>query len=318
MTTSDPTHEIHITRSYDAPVARVWEAWTDLTQLAQWWGPRGFSITTTAKDLRPGGTWEYTMHGPDGTNWPNFTRYHEVVERQRLVYDHGASSADAKPMFRVTVEFRDRSGATELEIRMRFATAEELEQSRAIIKTASGNSTWDRLGEFVAHEVTAKQIFLINRSVEAPIETMFEMWSNPEQVARWTPPTGFTMAFARADIRAGGASFYSMTNGQFTMYGRAEYFEIRRPDLLRYAQSFADQDGNLARHPMAPVWPEKMLTTVTLTAERATQTRVTIQWEPYGAATPEEIAAFAAAREGMTMGWTGSLDKLEEAIAATA
>lgn len=315
MTAPEQAHEIRITRLYNAPVALVWDAWTDLKQVAQWWGPRGFTITTTSKDLRPGGTWEYIMHGPDGKDWPNFTRYHEVVPQKRLVYDHGASAADTKPMFHVTVDFRDLGKITELDMRMRFATAEELAQSRAIIKAASGNSTWDRLAEFVEHELTHKEVFIINRSFDAPIETMFEMWSNSVHVARWTPPTGFTMEFARADIRAGGESFYSMTNGQFTMYGRAEYLEIRRPDLLRYAQSFADKDGNLSRHPMAPVWPEKMLTTVQLTAEGPMQTRVTIQWEPYGAATPEEVAAFAQARAGMTQGWTGSFDKLEEVLA---
>jgi uncharacterized protein YndB with AHSA1/START domain len=47
--------EIRITRLYEAPVALVWEAWTDLTHVAQWWGPRGFAITTHHKDLRPGG-----------------------------------------------------------------------------------------------------------------------------------------------------------------------------------------------------------------------------------------------------------------------
>jgi uncharacterized protein YndB with AHSA1/START domain len=315
MTATEQVHEIRITRHYDAPVARVWDAWTDVTQVAQWWGPRGFTITTIHKDLRVGGSWEYTMHGPDGKDWPNFTRYHEVVPQQRLVYDHGASSADARPMFRVIVEFRAADGGTELDMRMRFATAEELEQSRAIIKAASGNSTWDRLGEFVEHAQTAKEIFLINRSFDVPLETMFEMWSNPVHVARWTPPTGFTMEFKQVDIRSGGESFYAMGNGQFTMYGRVKYIEIRRPDLLRYAQGFADKDGNMSRHPMAPVWPEWMLTTVKLTAEGPAQTRVTIQWEPYGAATPEEIAAFAQARAGMTQGWTGSLDKLEGVLA---
>ncbi len=315
MTATEQAHEIRITRIYEAPVALVWDAWTDLKQVAQWWGPRGFSITTTSKDLRPGGTWEYVMHGPDGKDWPNFTRYHEVVPQKRLVYDHGASSADDKPMFRVTVEFHDLGVATELDMRMRFSTEAELEQGRAIIKAASGNSTWDRLAEFVEHERSAKEIFVINRSFDAPIETMFEMWTNPVHVARWTPPTGFTMEFKRADIRVGGSSFYSMGNDQFTMYGRVEYLEIRRPDLLRYAQWFADKDGNMGKHPMAPVWPEKMLTTVKLTAEGATQTRVTIQWEPYGAATAEEIAAFVQARAGMTMGWTGSFDKLEAALA---
>ncbi|MEZ6045243.1 MAG: SRPBCC domain-containing protein [Planctomycetaceae bacterium] len=55
----------------------------------QWWGPRGFTLTHHSKDLRPGGTWHYTMHGPDGTDYPNMTLYHEVEKYKKLVYDHG-------------------------------------------------------------------------------------------------------------------------------------------------------------------------------------------------------------------------------------
>lgn len=286
MIAANDANEIRITRVYDAPVARVWEAWTELEQVAQWWGPRGFTITTVSKDLRPGGSWEYTMHGPDGTDYPNFTRYHEVVPHRRLVYDHGASSADARPMFRVTVDFRDLTERTEMVMAMRMETPEEVAKARAIIKTASGNTTWDRLAEHLEKAVAGKEIFIINRSFPAPIETMLDLWTDPAHVAKWSAPTGFTM-------------------------------EIRRPDLVQYIQCFADEHENISRHPGAPVWPEKMLTTIVLTPEGADQTRVTIRWEVYGTSTAEELAAFVAERSGMTKGWTGSLDKLEEFISSS-
>jgi uncharacterized protein YndB with AHSA1/START domain len=314
MTATDNANEIRITRIYEAPVALVWDAWTDLAQVAQWWGPRGFTITTSSKDLRPGGTWVYTMHGPDGKDWPNFTRYHVVEKHTRLVYDHGASSADTKPMFHVTVDFRDLGGKTELDMRMTLATAEEANQTRAIIKAHGGNSTWDRLAEYLEKETSAKEIFVINRSFKTSIDTMFDMWTKPEHFAKWLPPTGFTMEFRRIDIRNGGDGFYAMTNGQFTMYGRVEYIEVRRPDRLQYTQCFTDAEENISRHPGAPTWPEKMLTTVSLTEEGPAQTRVTVRWEVYGAATADEVAAFVEARAGMTMGWTGSFDKLEAVL----
>ncbi len=314
----DTAHEIHITREYDAPLAQVWAAWTDPAQLAQWWGPRGFSITTSQRDLRPGGSWTYVMHGPDGTDWPNFTRYHAVEPGARLVYDHGASSADATPLFRVTVEFRALGARTELDMRMAFSSAQALAASRAVIKSANGNSTWDRLAEHVEKQTTRKEIFVINRSVDAPIETVFDMWTTPEHVAVWLPPTGFTMEFRRVDIRTGGHGFHSMTSEQFTMYGRFDYLEVRRPDLLRYTQSFADAEERVTRHPGAPVWPEQMLTTVTLASEGTGQTRVTVRTESTASATPEEMAAFVQERAGMTKGWTGSLDKLEQVLTTQA
>jgi uncharacterized protein YndB with AHSA1/START domain len=305
-------NEIRITRVYDAPVALVWDAWTDLEQVAQWWGPRGFTITTHHKDLRVGGTWQYTMHGPDGKDWPNFTRYHEVEPRAKLVYDHGATSDDAAPLFRVTAEFRDLgSGRTELTLCMTLATAEAAQQTRAMIKAAGGNSTWDRLAEYLEQQTSQHEIFVINRSFDAPIETMYDLWTKPEHFAKWLPPTGFTMTFQRADIRSGGDAFYAMTNGQFTMYGRVEYLKVQPPDHIEYTQCFTDEHENMSRHPGAPVWPERMHTMVTLTAEGPNTTRVTVRWAAYGAATPAEIAAFADARAGMTMGWTGSFDKLD-------
>jgi uncharacterized protein YndB with AHSA1/START domain len=315
MTTTDSALDIAITRIYDAPVALVWDAWTDPAQTAQWWGPRGFSITTHSKELRVGGSWVYTMHGPDGKDWPNFTRYHEVVPQSRLVYDHGASSEDAKPMFRVTVEFRDLGARTELNMRMTFATPEDVAQSRAIIKAAGGNSTWDRLAEYLEKQATHQEIFVINRSFDTPLHTMFDMWTKPEHFAAWLPPTGFTMHFSHIDLRTGGSGSYAMTNGQFTMYGRVDYLLVQPPDHLEYTQCFTDADGNISRHPGAPTWPEKMKTTVLLTPEGDKQTRVTVRWDVYGSATPEEVAAFVAEKGGMTQGWTGSFDKLEALLA---
>ena len=68
MAAKNKSNSINIIRIYDAPVEAVWDAWTDPEQVAQWWGPRGFTLTTHSKDLRPGGHWAYTMHGPDGWN----------------------------------------------------------------------------------------------------------------------------------------------------------------------------------------------------------------------------------------------------------
>lgn len=317
MGTKNKPNSIHITRIYDAPVKAVWDAWTDTKQVAQWWGPRGFSITTHSKDLRPGGTWNYTMHGPDGTNWPNITKYHEVVQYSRLVYDHGGNE-NQPALFQVTVEFNEVKGKTKMDMTMSMPSAEAFENTKKIIKNANGNSTWDRLAEYLEHESTGKEKFVINRSFEAPLSLMYEVWTDPKHFAQWLPPTGFTMKFIRAEIKPGGTSFYSMTSndGKMTMYGTVHYLEFNKPTRITYTQQFADKDGNLSRHPMAPTWPETMLTTVTLAEEGPNQTRVTVQWEPYGKATAAEMATFVKEKAGMTQGWTGSFDKLEEYLSS--
>jgi uncharacterized protein YndB with AHSA1/START domain len=312
MAARNPANDIRITRVYDAPVTAVWAAWTDPEQVAKWWGPRGFTLTTHSKDLRPGGSWVYTMHGPDGVDYPNKTTYHEVEELRRLVYDHGASG-DSPPLFRVTVEFKESKGRTTMAMSMTLPSPEAAAEARKFIKKAGGDSTWDRLAEYLAKEASGKEQFVINRSFDAPIGVLFEMWTNPKHVSQWLPPVGFDMQFIRPDIREGASSLYCMTGeGGLKMYGRAHYLEIKKPSRLVYTQQFCDEHENPARHPLAPTWPETMLTTVTFTEEDARKTRVTITWECQGQVTAEELATFIAGRAGMTGGWTGSFDKLEE------
>ncbi|HVK62120.1 MAG TPA: SRPBCC domain-containing protein [Bdellovibrionales bacterium] len=144
------------------------------------------------------------------------------------------------------------------------------------------------------------------------METMYEMWTNPKHFSKWLAPTGFDMTFIRADIKPGGSTFYYMTGHGMKMYGRAEYLEFNPPTSLAYTQQFCDENEKLSRHPMAPTWPATMLTRVTFAEEGPQKTRVTVVWETYGATTAEELATFLKERAGMTQGWTGSFDKLDE------
>lgn len=312
MGEKNKSNELTLTRLYDAPIKTVWEAWTDPKQVAKWWGPRGFTLTTHSKDLKPGGHWTYTMHGPDGTDYPNKTIYHEVEECARLVYDHGGHE-DRPPLFRVTVLFSEVKGKTKMEMTMTLPTPEAAKEIKKFIKQAGGNSTWDRLAEYLDEKTKGKKKFVINRSFDADIKTVFEMWTDPKHFSKWLPPTGFEMNFFRADIREGGGTFYEMFNDSgVKLYGRVEYLEIKPTHRIVFTQQFCDENENISRHPMAPVWPETMLTTVSLAEEGPGQTRITVESEAFGDVSLEEIQTFLQARGSMTQGWTGSFDKLEE------
>jgi uncharacterized protein YndB with AHSA1/START domain len=310
MSVKNKPNEINITRIYDAPLRAVWDAWTDPEQVAQWWGPRGFTLTTHSKDLRPGGSWSYTMHGPDGVDYQNKTRYIEVENHSKLVYDHGGND-DRPPLFRVTVLFSEIDGKTRMEMSMALPTPEAADETRQFIKKAGGDGTWDRLAEYLEKASSGKEKFVITRSFNAPIALLFEMWTDPKHFSQWLAPVGFQMQFIRADIQAGGSSFFAMTNGSITFYARAEYLNVEKPTRIVYTQQFCDENEKLSRHPMAPTWPATMLTTVLLTEEGPGQTRVRVSSEAHGAATDEELDTFIKSRGGMTQGWTGSFDKLD-------
>jgi uncharacterized protein YndB with AHSA1/START domain len=311
MATKNKANEITLIRTYDAPVKTVWEAWTDPAQVAQWWGPRGFTLTTHSKDLKVGGHWAYTMHGPDGVNYPNKTIYYEVEKHKRLVYDHGGND-DQPPLFRVTVLFTETKNKTHMHMTMAFSTPEVAQESKKFIKKAGGNATWDRLAEYLEEKTSGKTKFVINRTFDAPIELIFDVWTDAKHIARWLSPTGTEMKFFKADIKPGGSSFYMMHGQDMKLHGKINYLKIERPHRIIYTQQFCDENETTTRHPMAPIWPETMLTIVEFSPESSTQTRITITWEPYGDFTSEEQSFFANARSGMTMGWTGSFDKLED------
>lgn len=308
------SHELTLTRIYEFPVRQVWDAWTDVNQAAKWWGPRGFTITTHSKDLRTGGSWHYTMHGPDGTDYENITKYFEVVPLKRLVYDHGAGP-NRPPLFRVTVNFTETAGRTTMQMTMAFATPEAAAESAKFIKFAGGNATWDRLGEYLEKSHHDQDVFIINRVFLTDPQTMFRMWTDPEQISRWLPPTGMTMKYIHAEVREGGESEYEMATDNFKLRGKCRYLELKKPDRVVYLQWFVDEAGQVGRHPGLPQWPAMMKTTVLIQEETPTLTRVRVEWRPHGDVNAAEIAAFIEHRGSMTQGWTGSFDKLEAIFA---
>jgi uncharacterized protein YndB with AHSA1/START domain len=139
------------TRVFDAPRDLVFSAWTDAKHLAQWWGPNGFTTTTSAFDFRPGGVWRFVMHGPDGRDYQNRITFEEIVRPERIVYRHGGGD-DVEPVqFRQTVIFEDLGGKTRLVWRSDFPSAAERDR---VIKDFGADKglaqTMARLAEFVA------------------------------------------------------------------------------------------------------------------------------------------------------------------------
>jgi uncharacterized protein YndB with AHSA1/START domain len=130
-TTSDATNadrELVTSRTLDFPRELVFRAWTEAEHLSRWWGPNGFTNTFHEFDPRPGGRWEFVMHGPEGGNYPNKSMFVEVVKPERIVIDHLSS-----PQFQIIGTFEAQGDKTKITFRMLFATKEECAKLRPFV-----------------------------------------------------------------------------------------------------------------------------------------------------------------------------------------
>lgn len=85
--------QLNFDRTYDAPLTRVWQAWTDPELLRQWWGPEGTEVVECEIDLEVGGAIRVVMEaGPSmgkyqGTRWPMAGAFTEIDDEAALEYD---------------------------------------------------------------------------------------------------------------------------------------------------------------------------------------------------------------------------------------
>jgi len=110
---------VNIVRVFDAPRALVWQAWTDPTMMAQWFGPRGFTIPLCELEVRVGGSLRIVMRGPDGNEYPMKGVFREVVAPERLVFSNIAIDRDGNHLLEgeTIVTFAEQAGKTTLTLK---------------------------------------------------------------------------------------------------------------------------------------------------------------------------------------------------------
>lgn len=124
---STADRELIITRLLNAPVNLVWEVWTRPEHIKNWWGPNGFTNTIHLMDVKPGGEWNLTMHGSDGTDFKNKSVFKEIIMHKKIIYQHVSS-----PKFLATVEFESQGKKTLIKWQMLFESKEQFIQ---VVKT---------------------------------------------------------------------------------------------------------------------------------------------------------------------------------------
>jgi uncharacterized protein YndB with AHSA1/START domain len=243
---------LYLTRIFNAPRSLVFQAWTDPQQLAQWWGPTGFTNPVCELDLRPHGEIRIDMRAPDGTVYPMAGAFQEIVEPERLVFTSAALNSNGKPMFENlnTVTFEEFEGSKTL----LTLTAKVLwETPEAAPYLAGMNEGWsrtiDRLDDFMVatagvqldmtdaspHPGTSERELRATRIFNASRELVYRMWTEGEHLSKWWGPNGFTTTVHQMDVRPGG-------EWRLTMHGpdgrdfpnRSVYIEVVPQERLVY------------------------------------------------------------------------------------
>lgn len=308
MTETHQSHadrEIVIERIFDAPRELVWEAWTNPVHVARWWGPDGFTTTIQQMDFREGGVWKLVMHGPDGTDYPNSSVFREIVVPERIVFSHGGGRAGGPGAhFLSTWTFEALGNRTRLSIRMLFDTAEARDLViREYGAVEGGKQTLARLASYLPRMGARPEQITITRTFDAPRELVWQAWTDPEQLARWWGPHGFTAPRCQWDAEPGKAILVHMRGPEgspfdFDMPMGGRFEEVHAPDRLVFVTTAMPDE---AGHPQLEVRH-----TVTF-AEEHGGTRITMQ-----AMVIRSGPGAAGAIDGMAQGWSESLEKLAE------
>ncbi|WP_298154093.1 SRPBCC family protein [Flavobacterium sp.] len=126
---TDPDLEIIASRIINASQSMVFEAWANPNHLKHWWGPAGFTNTFHEFDLRVGGKWDFTMHGPDKGHYHNLVEFTKIEKPVRIEWRR-----HSKPLFNIAARFdKVTENTTSVSFRMIFDTAEECSKLRPYV-----------------------------------------------------------------------------------------------------------------------------------------------------------------------------------------
>jgi uncharacterized protein YndB with AHSA1/START domain/uncharacterized protein YuzE len=116
----------------EAGAAEVFAALGDPARVARWWGPEGFTNTIDEFQFHAGGLWRLTMHGPDGTDYPNENRFVRIVPGRTVEIEHLSGHH-----FMLTIGLVAQGQATLVAWQQTFDTAAHYERIAAFVAKAN-------------------------------------------------------------------------------------------------------------------------------------------------------------------------------------
>lgn len=159
------------------------------------------------------------------------------------------------------------------------------------------------------HDDTRAGAMVVERLLEAPVELVWSMWTEPTHFASWYGPDGATVTVARMDVHVGGARLVGMQMqtpaGHSEMWFSGEFREVVQHAVLAYTESMSDREGNL----MGPSESDM--------PEHSATTEVRVTFEALGGRTLMVLTHVGIAADSPgAAGWAMALDKLASRLAA--
>jgi uncharacterized protein YndB with AHSA1/START domain len=308
--TAHGDREILMTRAFDAPRAFVFEALTQPDMLKRWLhGPPGWEMVECAVDLTVGGAFRFAWrNGADGSGIGIRGAYHEIAAPARLVHTERFDEAWYPGMATITTNLAEDCGATTLTATLQY---ESREARDAVVNSgmeqgvaACYDTLADVLRAMQVHGGASEGDVTITRRFDAPRARVWQAWTDPQQLAAWWGPNGFTNPVCEVDVRSGGALRIVMRGPDGTEYPmRGEFRDVAAPERLAFTNVAVDaRDMPLIDG----------MTTVTF-ATIGDSTEMTMHTRAM-ARTPQAVRMLA----GMEMGWTQSFGRLGDYLARAA
>ncbi len=214
---AETTKPLRITRTFHAPRALLFKAWSSAEHVKRFFAPSPFTAPEARIEMRVGGPFEVLMRGPDGTeHWARGV-VAEVAEPDRLVIDFTVPGPNGRALFRALTElvFSDAPGGSRLDVTQTYAILEP--EAEPMVRGAPQGwaQTLDQFAEEIrrmqaaapVERSVAHGVFTVKRAYDAPAERVWRALTDREAKTKWFggPPGEWEEIERVMDVRVGGA-----------------------------------------------------------------------------------------------------------------
>ena len=257
--TTPSDREIAMTRVFHAPRRLVFDAWTKPELVKQWLlGPPGWTMPVCEIDLRVGGRYRFVWRGPDGTEMGMGGVHREIVVPERIVntqlFDQDWTGGETIGTLLLT----EHDGKTTLINSVLYSSKEARDNALKSGMADGVEMGYQRLDMLLPSWKNAPspdssvetRDLVVTRIFNAPIQRVWNAWTDPQQVMQWWGPIGFSSPSAKMEFREGGTSLVCMRAskefGGQEHYSTWAYSKIVPMRTIEYIHNLADKHAHKA------------------------------------------------------------------------